>query len=266
MNCHAIGFLAISALPLACLTQDTLADEIPKSVVKEFLSVHCSDCHIGESSDPQDPQARFNLEPVLDELNDSASPLAKHFSNIDDWVVYERIIKRVASGQMPPANETDEESLPTEARESFLQVLTQAIDNAAELTPRFRSADAVRRLNRTEYQNSVRDLLHLNVNVSDLLPADQAGHGFDNVTVGDLSPVLLSRYVAAAEKIARMAVGGSEVPVGFNRRLPADRTQDSHVDGLPLGTRGGTSFEYNFPASGEYEIQLRLMRDRDEKR
>ena len=85
------------------------------------------------------------------------------------------------------------------------------------------------------------------------------------MTVGDLPPVLLNRYITAAEKISRLAVGRPmDSPAGINVRIPADRTQEAHVEGLPFGTRGGTIFEYQFPATGEYEIQLRLTRDRDE--
>ncbi|MFK7820297.1 MAG: DUF1592 domain-containing protein, partial [Planctomycetaceae bacterium] len=77
--------------------------------------------------------------------------------------------------------------------------------------------------------------------------------------------VLLSRYIAAAEKISRLAVGGTHKgPGGMTLRIPADRSQEEHVEGLPFGTRGGTLIDYHFPADGEYEIQLRLMRDRDE--
>jgi hypothetical protein len=128
------------------------------------------------------------------------------------------------------------------------------------------SADSIRRLTRTEYRNAIRDLLAVEINVSDLLPADESSHGFDNITVGELSPTLLSRYLSAAQKISRLAIGrGERVPSGTTIRLPADRTQEQHVDGLPLGTRGGTVFRQTFPQAGEYQIELRLTRDRDEK-
>ena len=124
---------------------------------------------------------------------------------------------------------------------------------------------SIRRLTRTEYQNAVRDLLAVDIDVASLLPADESSYGFDNVTVGDLSPTLLDRYVTAAEKISRVAVGrSSKSPDGETIRVPADLTQEEHIDGLPVGTRGGALVNYTFPEDGEYEFQIRLTRDRDE--
>jgi hypothetical protein len=123
----------------------------------------------------------------------------------------------------------------------------------------------IRRLTRTEYQNAIRDLLAVDIDVTPWLPADETSYGFDNVTVGDLSPTLLDRYVSAAEKISRVAVGRpSRSPGGETIRIPADLTQEEHIDGLPIGTRGGALVNYTFPMDGEYEIQVRLTRDRDE--
>jgi hypothetical protein len=102
--------------------------------------------------------------------------------------------------------------------------------------------------------------------VDALLPADEASYGFDNITVGELSPTLLERYMSAAEKISRLAVGRpSRVPGGDTFRVAPDLTQEEHVEGLPIGTRGGTVVPYTFPQDGEYEFQVRLRRDRDEK-
>ena len=98
-----------------------------------------------------------------------------------------------------------------------------------------------------------------------MLPADEVSLGFDNITVGDLSPTLLKRYLSAAEYISRIAVarptGQSD---GKTFRSPPDVTQEKHVDGLPLGTRGGGLVRYHFPADGVYEIRVRLTRDRNE--
>jgi hypothetical protein len=98
-----------------------------------------------------------------------------------------------------------------------------------------------------------------------LLPADESSRGFDNVTVGDLSPTLLDRYISAAQKISRLAVGSpGRSPGGDTIRIRPDLTQEEHVEGLPLGTRGGALIPYTFPQDGEYEIQVRLARDRNE--
>lgn len=143
--------------------------------------------------------------------------------------------------------------------------MENVLDSAAEQFPQPGRTDSLRRLTRTEYVNAVRDLLAIEINAADLLPADESAHGFDNVTVGELSPMLLGRYISAAQQISRLAMGSSQRgPIGTTYRLPADLSQESHVVGLPLGTRGGTLIEHYFPQSGQYEIQLRLARDRDE--
>jgi hypothetical protein len=163
---------------------------------------------------------------------------------------------------MPPAGHKRPDAA---TYESVLADQESVLDKAAAEHPSPGRTDALRRLTRTEYQNAIRDLLALDVDVSSLLPGDESSYGFDNVTVGDLSPTLLDRYISAAEKISRVAVGRPSVsPDGDTIRLPADLTQEGHIDGLPLGTRGGALIKYTFPMDGEYEIQIRLMRDRNE--
>jgi hypothetical protein len=163
---------------------------------------------------------------------------------------------------MPPAG------LPRPAEAAYDSVassLESSLDQIAAAKLNAGRTDTFRRLNRTEYHNAIRDLLDLDVDVSSLLPSDDASHGFDNVTVGELSPTLLERYLSAARKISRLAIGGAmHTPGGETVMLPPDLTQEQHFDELPFGTRGGTVVHYNFPLDGEYEIQLRLTRDRNE--
>ncbi|HEY8748697.1 MAG TPA: DUF1592 domain-containing protein, partial [Tepidisphaeraceae bacterium] len=136
---------------------------------------------------------------------------------------------------------------------------------AAAQHPNPGRTDSIRRLTRTEYQNAIRDLLAVDIDGTALLPADEASHGFDNVTVGNLSPTLLDRYVTAAEKISRLAIGVAQrAPGGDTIRVKPDITQEDRVDGLPLGTRGGALIRYTFPRDGQYDIQIRLTRDRNE--
>ena len=123
----------------------------------------------------------------------------------------------------------------------------------------------LRRINRTEYQNAIRDLLGLQIDAAELLPADESSQGFDNITVGELSPLLLNRYISAAQKISRLAIGSPGAPSGDTFRPAADLTQEEYVPGLPLGTRGGLLIPYNFPRDGEYEFQVHLTRDRNEE-
>src|SRR6185295_675668 len=111
-----------------------------------------------------------------------------------------------------------------------------------------------------------KNLLALDVDAMSFLPADEANHGFDSAPLGDLSPTLLERYITAAQKISRLAVG--QVPKAPNSdtfRVPPDQTQEGHVAGLPLGTRGGLRIPFTFPQEGEYDVQAWLMRDRNEQ-
>jgi hypothetical protein len=164
---------------------------------------------------------------------------------------------------MPPPGK----KRPDEATyDAVLSQLDGALDQAAAAHPRPGRTDTLRRLTRTEYQNAIRDLLDLDIDATSLLPADEAAHGFDNITVGYLSPTLLERYVSAAQRISRLAVGSPlRVPGGDTFRVPADVTQEERVEGLPLGTRGGTLIRYTFPRDGAYDVTIRLARDRNEQ-
>ena len=120
----------------------------------------------------------------------------------------------------------------------------------------------VHRLNRTEYGNAVRDLLDLEIDVADLLPADDESHGFDNIAgVLRVSPSLLEQYLAAARKISSLAVGTDTDLVRLAFRIPPDDSQEDHVDGLPLGTRGGLLFRHTFPQDAEYDFSVFLLRN-----
>jgi mono/diheme cytochrome c family protein len=176
--------------------------------------------------------------------------------------VWEKVVRKLRARQMPPAGlpRPDERAYDT-----VVASLEASLDRAAAAHPDPGRTDTFRRLNRTEYRNAIRDLLAVDVDVTSLLPRDESSHGFDNVTVGDLSPTLLDRYIAAAEKISRLAVGRpSRSPGGQTIRTPPDLTQEEHIEGLPIGTRGGTVFPYTFPLDGEYEFTIRLTRDRNE--
>jgi hypothetical protein len=156
---------------------------------------------------------------------------------------------------------------PDEASyEAFVAHLEAGLDRAASERNDPGPVEKFRRLNRAEFQNAVRDLLALDVDVASLLPTDDSSHGFDNVNVGGVSPTLLDRYLAAAQKISRLALarpaGGATAQAVV---LPPDLTQDDRLDGLPFGTRGGTVFRYTFPADGVYRFDIRLTRDRDER-
>jgi mono/diheme cytochrome c family protein len=180
----------------------------------------------------------------------------------DHAETWERVVRKLRGRMMPPPGRPR----PDEATYgSLVSYLETALDRPAAARPNPGRVDTFRRLNRAEYQNAVRDLLALDVDVSSLLPKDDVSHGFDNVGVGGLSPTLLERYLAAAQKVSRLAVGSPvPSPASYVVVLPADLTQEDHADGLPFGTRGGALVRHTFPLDGSYEIQVRLSRDRNE--
>ena len=174
----------------------------------------------------------------------------------DGAEVWEKVVRKLRAGMMPPAGR------PRPDRESYVRLtsyLETELDQAARANPDPGRSDALRRLNATEYRNAIRDLLHLEVDVTALLPADDSSAGFDNVSLGGLDPGRLERYLTAAHKISRLAVGGSvRSAVADTFVVPSDLNQNGHVEGLPFGTRGGSTVQYNFPVDAEYDLRVEL--------
>jgi len=172
--------------------------------------------------------------------------------------IWEKVVRKLRTGMMPPPNMPQPSA---EGRGALLSWLETSLDKAAAAKPNPGRTETLRRLNRTEYQNAIRDLLSVDVDAASLLPADESGHGFDNVTVGDLPPALLDRYISAAQKISALAIGNTQTSLQSDIiRVPPDVTQEGHVSGLPIGTRGGVLFPYTFVQNGEYDIQIYLAR------
>ena len=215
------------------------------SAEQELLNRYCAGCHNERAK-----QGDFVLT-TLDAGNVGA--------DAERW---ELVVRKLRARSMPPAGRPR----PADAAyDGLVAHLETSLDRAAAANPHPGRTDTFRRLNRTEYRNAIRDLLDLEVDVETLLPSDDSSHGFDNISVGGLSPMLLERYLSAAQKISRLAVGtpvrsaGAETVV-----LPPDLTQEGHFDGQPFGTRAGARVPYTFPADGEYQFELRLTRDRNE--
>ena len=176
--------------------------------------------------------------------------------------VWEKVVRKLRAGAMPPVGVARPDDT---VYNSLLAHLETELDQLADQHPDPGRTETFRRLNRTEYQNAIRDLLALEIDVTALLPRDDSAFGFDNVNSSGLSPTLMERYLTAAQKTSQLAVG-SRTPAAGSRVVvvPADRTQEDHVDGLPFGTRGGAVVSHTFPADGDYEIQVRLQRNRNE--
>ncbi len=172
--------------------------------------------------------------------------------------VWEKVVRKVSAGQMPPVGMPRPD--PATIRR-FVAHVESALDGFAAAHPN-PGPSLLHRLNRAEYGNAVRDLLALEIDVAALLPADATSNGFDNIADAlDMSPVLLERYLTAADRISALAVGDAPSrPVAQTFVTRADSHQLDHVEGLPLGTRGGLLIEQTIPADGEYRISAKLYR------
>jgi mono/diheme cytochrome c family protein len=176
----------------------------------------------------------------------------------DHAEVWEKVIRKLRTGTMPPAGLPRPDTSTYNLLASYLE---KEIDTAAAAHPNPGQTEAIHRLNRTEYQNAVRDMLALDIDTAALLPADDQSYGFDNIAgVLKMSPTLLERYMGAAREISRLVVGASTLPPSAETfRLRSDLSQYEQLDGLPFGTRGGISIRYNFPQDGEYIIKAELL-------
>jgi len=182
--------------------------------------------------------------------------LAKVPDNAETW---EKVIRKLRVGAMPPQGMPRPDKASIDQLASFLE---GALDRAYAANPNPGPA-TMHRLNRAEYANAIRDLIALDVDATALLPPDDESSGFDNIAdVLRVSPSLMERYLSASWNISREAIGDSRiVPTTATYRARPDLSQDQHIDGLPLGTRGGMLVRHTFPLDGEYIIKLRMWRN-----
>ena len=227
----------LATLPVALLAAAVGVAQSP-SPERALLQQYCAGCH-------NEKTKSGGL--VLDKLD-----VDHPGQNPETW---EKVIRKLQAGMMPPVGASRPERTKLEA---FTTKLATAIDQAAAAHPN-PGATALHRLNRAEYANAVRDLLGLEVDATTLLPPDDSSEGFDNIAdVLGVSPALLERYVSAASKISRVAVGDSSIsPVTATYRLAGNFSQTQHIEGLPLGTRGGTLIKHTFPLDGEYVLKIK---------
>ena len=227
------GAEARSAKAAASAVQQ--APAAPAAPEAAFLNQYCIGCH--------NQRAKIGGL-ALDTLDVSRVGPAS-----ETW---EKVVKKIRTGMMPPSGAKRPERSALDRFAAELETrLDKAVDpSAALVTP------ALHRLNRTEYANAIRDLLALDINVNTLLPADGSSQGFDNLAEAlAVSPSLIQGYVSAAMKISRLAVGDRTLaPLQTTFAPPAGLAQDRHIDGLPLGTRGGVVFTHTFPLDAEYEF------------
>jgi hypothetical protein len=215
---------------------------------RAWLNQYCVTCH--NSRNPLPANEPVNLESAsLDDL----------LSNAATW---ERVLRKLSVRAMPPEGMPH----PKEAEyAAFTAWLAASLDRAWQ----GRSAPGryvMHRLNRTEYGNAIRDLLALDVDMTELLPSDGANFGFDNIASAlRTSPLLLERYLTVAQRVSTMAVGDPQAKPGTTEySISRQFTQSGHIEGLPLGTRGGTVVRHVFPADAEYKLFGRLVRGVEE--
>ena len=168
-----------------------------------------------------------------------------------DAKAWELVARKLRAGMMPPVDMRRPDPSTYSAMTAWLE--TELDRGAAPYTP----SPGLHRLNRTEYANSIRDLLDLPIDPAKYLPSDDSTSGFDNIAGAlGISSTLVEAYVTAAQKISRLAVGEPEEPTLVVYRPREDTSQDYHVEGLPFGTRGGLLVEHLFPSDGEYTITV----------
>jgi len=249
---RSIAAIALVTISLACVAvraagvqatvrQAAVSSDAPATVSpRAAIDQYCTSCH----------NARLASGELRLDMLDLSTP-GTHAE------VWEKVVRKLQTRTMPPAGARR----PDEATyRALIDALTTTLDRAAAAHPN-PGRPMLRRLNRSEYANAIRDLLALEVDASALLPADDSAYGFD--TIGDVlgvSPLLQERYLSAAAKISALAVGDpSRGPVAETYRVRQDLSQNQHLEGLPLGTVGGLAVQHLFPVDGEYEFRIRLQ-------
>src|SRR5215470_5674154 len=235
---HIAGILALTLVG-ASLAAKPEAAPGPASEAAAVLNQYCASCH-----NERLKTAGF----AIDGLN-----LASVRDNPAEW---EKVVRKLRTGIMPPPGSPRPTLEVYDATASWLE---SELDRTAQPNP---GRPALRRLNRAEYGNAIRDLLDLHVDVETLLLPDDAAFGFDNIgDLLDVSPSLLERYLTVADRVSALAVGDPSTPAGSQiYHARGDQSQDIDREGMPLGTVGGLTANYNFPLDGEYEFRVGLLR------
>jgi mono/diheme cytochrome c family protein len=245
----AVGFATVAATAARQVPPATSARPPQPAPARALIDRYCVGCH-------NDRLKTANL--VLEHAD-----LDHIAAGAETW---EKVLRKVKTGAMPPMNAARPDRAAADAFTGWLQ---DSLDRAAEQHPN-PGRPAIHRLNRAEYANAIRDLLGLDIDSRALLPTDDAGYGFDNIAdVLSVSPGLFERYMSAARKISRLAVGDPATrPAIETYAAPKYFVQSDRVDErLPFGSRGGIAIRHYFPLDGEYRLKVRLQRTwRDEIR
>jgi hypothetical protein len=229
-----MAFMLLGAIALGPASAVAASHDLSVAAEQQLLTKYCRVCH---------------------NFDDWAGGIEfETFNPGQAWLdpkLTERMLVKLRAGMMPPIGKPRPD--PTMVR-TFATNLEGEIDSHAKpnlFMPR------LHRLNRTEYQNAVRDLLALDIDAAKLLPSDDSSHGFDNQAgTLTLSPALLEAYLSAAARVSRVAIGTEAAPTQVTYSVAADATQSYHLEGLPFGTRGGLLIRHEFPANGTYTFKI----------
>src|SRR5215831_12531064 len=216
------------------------AGELTATAVHDLFARYCVGCHSEKAKAAGMDSARKLTIDNIDFTN--VHPQAQKL---------EMMIRKMRAGMMPPAGVRRPEPAVYKSMYTWLE------NELDRTTVPYTPPPGLHRFNRTEYANAIHDLLDLDIDPGKYLPSDDSTHGFDNMagTLG-ISSTLVEAYVSAAGKISRLAIGKATPPTLVVYRTPEDTSQDYHIEGLPFGTRGGMLLEHEFPADGEYQIQV----------
>ena len=247
-----------AAAVVAALAAGWLASDVGAQSATEYralLDEYCVTCHNQRTVADQSEQ----ITPLRSQLRAVGLALdALELSAVaTDAAHWEPVVRKLRAGLMPPAGRRRPDQATLDQFRAWLET---ELDEAAAAGPDPGRTATFHRLNRAEYSNAIRDLLALEIDVDDFLPADDAGFGFDNIGgVLRMSQSLLERYLDASRTISRLAVG-SPPPAPFSEtfRTAQDEQQNERAAGLPFGTRGGMLVSYQFPLDADYDLSIQL--------
>ena len=231
---------AVASAPIAASPADTATSVSSATDLLDNITKYCVTCHNGRMK-----TAGLTLD-ALDTAHLGA-----------DAAIWEKVARKLRSGAMPPPGVRRPDQATAD---SMVKWLESSLDAAAAAAPN-PGRPVAHRLNRAEYANAVRDLLAIDIDPAAFLPPDDSQQGFDNIAdTLALSPSLVEGYLTAAGRISALAVGDMSIgPTSQTFHVRGDASQDEHVEGLGLGTRGGLLAEPTLPLDGEYTIKVKLL-------
>jgi len=232
----SLAFFFVAYAPVLVQAQSSTSNSGIDDDHVQMLDQYCSECH---NFDDFAGGLAFDLLDTSNLLTDAES--------------WEKVLLKLKAGMMPPLGKDRPGASEVV---NFVADVERSIDSGWAAKPNS-GAPLLHRMNRTEYQNAIRDLLDLPINAASMFPADNSSEGFDNIASAlSVSPALMQSYISAANKVSRLAVGDMTTSLRTDTYRADQQDQSSHLEGSALGTRGGIAFEHVFPLDAEYEFAI----------